>query len=545
LNGGSGGSSGKSGRGFAIGANGKAIDTSQKDQSKSDIFTSGAINLQSRNPSKVASDFMTDNDDIEMGESREEKLERERKKQQKILEKLRKKDSKKAKKAAKKKKKRRKVGGDESSEDEGVEGGGGSSNSLLANLEATAVGNDIKKRRRQDDGDDAAMDDKDKTSAAAANGEKEDEMIEKRKRFDKIMEKGKARTDKAFNSSKPLIPSKSMAGHDGDGDGDDDDAFLNAALAKARRLKRLKELSGAGGNANGGGGTVKREDAVVQAVAKLKQEEEVAAKATESEEAEKGGITFEFDEMQEFTRALRAREDQAKRTGKDGKGERSRRGVKAIVPGSKDATSEGSVKDESTNADTSMSKAQKDEVKVEDVDMEELAQGMEEEDNEEDETSGAFGTTAESAGVGRGMSSFLSMLNQTGEIKKHATKEEMRGRAKDKRTYEDYEQLDLQKVVNVDTNNAHEKDVELANREIKLEYRDDFGRLLTRKEAYRDMCYQFHGHGSSKKNQERRLKQIEREREEASMASRGGVGTLGSLKATQKATGKAFVVHKT
>ena len=143
------------------------------------------------------------------------------------------------------------------------------------------------------------------------------------------------------------------------------------------------------------------------------------------------------------------------------------------------------------------------------------------------------------------MSNFLSMLNQTGEIKKHATKEEMRGRAKDKRTYEDYEQLDLQKVVNVDTNNAHEKDVELANREIKLEYRDDFGRLLTRKEAYRDMCYQFHGHGSSKKNQERRLKQIEREREEASMASRGGVGTLGSLKATQKATGKAFVVHKT
>ena len=93
----------------------------------------------------------------------------------------------------------------------------------------------------------------------------------------------------------------------------------------------------------------------------------------------------------------------------------------------------------------------------------------------------------------------------------------------------------------------NEKDKEFANREIKLEYRDEHGRLLTRKEAYRQMCYQFHGHGSSKKNEERRLKQIARERAEAAAASRhqGGKGTLGALQATQEATGKAFVVHKT
>ena len=78
--------------------------------------------------------------------------------------------------------------------------------------------------------------------------------------------------------------------------------------------------------------------------------------------------------------------------------------------------------------------------------------------------------------------------------------------------------------------------------------------MLTRKEAYCDMSYQFHGHGSSKKNQEHRLKQIEREQMEYSKsmanAASGGVGggrvgTLGMLKATQKATGKSFIIHKT
>lgn len=73
---------------------------------------------------------------------------------------------------------------------------------------------------------------------------------------------------------------------------------------------------------------------------------------------------------------------------------------------------------------------------------------------------------------------------------------ELRGRAKDERNYEDYQELDLKKVVKLDTNmNRPDKDIEYANKEVKLEYRDDFGRLLTRKEAFRQLCYQFHGHG--------------------------------------------------
>ena len=184
-----------------------------------------------------------------------------------------------------------------------------------------------------------------------------------------------------------------------------------------------------------------------------------------------------------------------------------------------------------------------------------------------------FGTTGSTKPVGRGLASVLSMLKHTGEITgKNAGREEMRGRAKDKRTYEDYAPLDLKEVVKIQQHSKngpvpHEKDLEFANREISLEYRDEHGRLLTRKEAYRNLCYAFHGYGSSKKNQDRKLKQIERERGENSTVSKmlgetsvtnsnssttnrqgskgNGQGTFGALKATQRATGKAFVVHKT
>mmetsp|Transcript_5887 Transcript_5887/g.8855 ORF Transcript_5887/g.8855 Transcript_5887/m.8855 type:complete len:705 (-) Transcript_5887:1366-3480(-) len=520
--GGSGGNGTNKSRGFAIGANGKAQSTNDETNKKNDLFSSlsgGAVSLESRYGSTtIASDFMTHDDD-NSGETKEEKLEKERAKQMKMLEKMRKKNKKMMKKKDKKKKKRRvQSDDDDSDEEEGAGVGGG--NSLMASLEATAV--DVKsegngrKRRRNDDG---SMDTEKTTDGDT------DEIATKKDRFDQIMEKGKMRTEKAFQKSAP--PSSTSA----DEDNADDDAFLNAALAKARRLKRLKDMNGGATSK-----TAKIEDAVVNAVEKIKQEEASAnakENGTEAPKSSSGGLTFEFDEMQEFTRALRAREDQAKRAAPV----RSR-GVQLST-----VKKEVVVKKEEMNDGATA------EPVVEDVDMEEMAQEMVEEgnDNNDEDDNQAFGSTAGNSGVGRGMSGFLSLLKQTGEIK-NSGKEEMRGRAKDKRTYEDYDNLDLKQVVKINSRNAQEKDIEFANREIKLEYRDDHGRLLTRKEAYRNMCYQFHGHGSSKKNEERRQKLIEREQQESKLASRqgeGSVGTLGALKATQKATGKAFIVHKT
>ena len=509
----------KAGKGFALGQDGKAlIDTQTK---KQDLFSSlagNAISLESRYGKTIASDFISAD---EMNTDVSEQAEKEKKRQMKLLEKMRKKDKKRAKKE--KKRNKRSTTLDES-EDEDENGGlgndiGVSGGSLLESLEATAVKQEMRKKRRRDGGVLDTGDVANGDIAPDGGEEPTDEQIlkERRSKFDRIMEKGKARTDRAFQSSTPPNNEKTVAMEAPD---EEDDAFLNAALSKARRIQRLKELNG--GSAQSKVKTEKGEDAVLKAMEDMKK---VEATAVPSHTVSSGGITFENDEMQEFTRALRARADQVKRAP-----EKSR-GVTVVA---------------STKKKESVNIKQEEDGVVEDVDMEELANEMQENEDNTTEEQGGFDATAGTAPIGRGMSNFLSFLKQTGEIKQHATREEMRGRAKDKRTYEDYDHLNLQQVVKINTDNAQQKDIELANREIKLEYRDEHGRLLTRKEAYREMCYQFHGHGASKKNQERKLKQIEREREEAQLASRQGkIGTLGALKATQKATGKAFIIHKT
>ena len=47
--------------------------------------------------------------------------------------------------------------------------------------------------------------------------------------------------------------------------------------------------------------------------------------------------------------------------------------------------------------------------------------------------------------------------------------------------------------------------------DVKLEYIDDSGRLLSQKEAFRYLSHRFHGKGSGKKKTEKRGKKIEEE----------------------------------
>ncbi len=311
----------------------------------------------------------------------------------------------------------------------------------------------------------------------------------------------------------------------------DDDAFLCAALSKARRLRRLKDLSSKmKSNSAGSEVDAKGADAVVRALNRSKQESHENNATNDGNVGRK--ITFELGTTSEFTRALLARPSSEKKTGESH--------VQSNLITGKDiqsVISNGERKDVSATIDSYGN---------ENVEtLEDLAVHM----KEDQDDLGAFGSTGSTVGVGRGLSAVLDMLKHTGEISgKTGGKEEMRGRAKDERTYEDYKPLNLDKVVKIDTtgiNGApHHKDIELAKREVKLEYRDEHGRLLTRKEAYRQLCYQFHGHGSSKKKEEKRLQQIEREQAERSASSRSLTGTLGAQKATQKATGKAFVVRR-
>ena len=412
-----------------------------------------------------------------------------------------KKDMKFKKKKSKKEKKNKRITDVEETDDE-EEGQQIPKGSILDELERTATVS-VKKRKRRSDGND----DDPNEAIGVSDANALDDAHKRRARFDEIMEKGNEQTAKAF---KPPVKETELSSTLDDEEPDDN--FLNEALAKARRLRKLRELSGPKGA-----------DAVAQAVLESKVNAEELNQMTNN-----GGVSFTVDETREFSRALRARENQEER-------QKAKKQLKT-----------------SQIIDENKTKRPKEDMKMEDKtgeeqpeDMAELAKQIKEDD--EDHTGIGIDGTAAVAPVGRGMAGVLSMLRHTGEISgRNAGREELRGRAKDERTYEDYAPLDLKAVVRIGQG-ATDKDRELASREIKLDYRDEHGRLLTRKEAYRNLCYQFHGHGSSAKNEERRLRQIEREQAEARIASRQatGAGSLGALRATQKATGKAFVVHKT
>ena len=510
----------KTGRGFRIGSQTKASeDDSQTDFDK--VMKGKAISLVWKED-VVSGDYMTI----------EEELEEKRKKKSKKETKFKKK------KKSKKKRRRAEIDEDEDEERatnatiaaEGIK----SDANLLSKLESTADSNQsssLQKRRRIDD----AEDDEEPPSfsnVSSLNAEKNlsRQPQTKRTNYDKIMEKGNERTNKAFNTDMDVVKREDPSTMDEE----PDDSFLNAALAKARRLNRLREMNKSDKVSPTGA------DAVAKAV------KSTSVKSENSKQS--SGISFSIDDTREFSRAIRARTQQKERNSNKQTKDNS---AHAIMP-TKDeektiAQTTGEVADtlikqEATEDDVEM--------EVEEEDIKELAKQVKEDTSVQ---YGYDGSTADSSGVGRGLSSFVSMLKTTGEITgKHGGKEELRGRAKDERNYDNYEPLDLSKVVTIGKN-ANSKDQELATREIKLEYRDKHGRLLTQKEAYRDLCYQFHGHGASTRKEEKRLKQITREQAEARMASgqlsaaRDGTtaGTLGALKATQKATGKAFIVHKT
>jgi U4/U6.U5 tri-snRNP-associated protein 1 len=464
-------------------------------QPGSDLFASyegRGISLEPAQADVTASDFLTAEEDTAMLKNGNK----------------RKKDAKFKKKKKKEKKNHRKKDLEDKQEEPATSKG------FLDELEATAVKKERpskRNRRRADSETDAPAPDSEMTDANEEDAVMgEEDTAKKRARFEATMAKGNARTAEAFKVITTSTPTAV--------DDEPDDAFLNAALAKARRLRRLKEMSTKETN---------RGAAVAQALQKSREE----SRPEESSEA--GGVTFAVDDTREFTRALQARAEQAERQ----QAKKAKAMAKKIVSTTVAKKPEARVEaiDEQMPDD-----------KDEEGDIADLAKEIKEDDVDFE------GTTANTVSVGRGLSNVLSLLRQTGEITgKNAGKEELRGRSKDERNYENYEALDLSKVVKIGPN-ATDKDKELASREVKLEYRDSHGRLLTTKEAWRNLCYDFHGHGSSLKNQERKLRQIAREQAEARLASSQvandsdkPAGSLGALKATQRATGKAFVVHKT
>lgn len=79
---------------------------------------------------------------------------------------------------------------------------------------------------------------------------------------------------------------------------------------------------------------------------------------------------------------------------------------------------------------------------------------------------------------------------------------------------------------------------------VKLEYKDEFGREMNAKEAFKYLSHQFHGKGSGKAKTEKRLKRIDEERKreaKSALQGTGEEGMVGGLREKGKMKGQAGV----
>merc|ERR1740121_390268 len=78
--------------------------------------------------------------------------------------------------------------------------------------------------------------------------------------------------------------------------------------------------------------------------------------------------------------------------------------------------------------------------------------------------------------------------------------------------------------------------------DIKLEYRDDFGRVQTPKEAFRAISWKFHGKVPGRKNMERRILRLENEMRLKSLDPLTQLPTLKALRHVQVQDAKPYMV---
>eukprot|EP00271_Cylindrocystis_brebissonii_P001364 TRINITY_DN11638_c0_g1_i1.p1 TRINITY_DN11638_c0_g1~~TRINITY_DN11638_c0_g1_i1.p1 ORF type:complete len:980 (-),score=335.16 TRINITY_DN11638_c0_g1_i1:476-3415(-) len=147
--------------------------------------------------------------------------------------------------------------------------------------------------------------------------------------------------------------------------------------------------------------------------------------------------------------------------------------------------------------------------------------GGDDEDDEEDEKE----VLAERS-VGTGLAGALSLLRDRGALAKDP---EWGGRNMDKKK---------SKLVGITDSVAPP-----GQREIRIDRRDEFGRELTPKEAFRQLSHKFHGKGPGKMKQEKRIKQYMEELELKKMASGDTPNmSLGKMLDVQAQTSAPYVV---
>jgi U4/U6.U5 tri-snRNP-associated protein 1 len=77
--------------------------------------------------------------------------------------------------------------------------------------------------------------------------------------------------------------------------------------------------------------------------------------------------------------------------------------------------------------------------------------------------------------------------------------------------------------------------------DVKLSYKDEFGREMTQKEAFKHLSHQFHGKGSGKAKTEKRLKKIDDEKKREAVSSLNASATENAVQSAAKRSKQAGV----
>lgn len=149
------------------------------------------------------------------------------------------------------------------------------------------------------------------------------------------------------------------------------------------------------------------------------------------------------------------------------------------------------------------------------------------------DTGGAMG---EERSIGAGLAGALAFLKDRGELKQPV---EWAGRMNDSR--DSYFTKAMGGYQDVYTGGRTEDKLAL-DVEVALTKKDKFGRTLTPKEAFRQLCHEFHGIKPSKNTNEKRAKQVARELAQRKAATGPVGGTVAGLKAVQEAASTPYMV---
>ncbi|KAK2452605.1 SART-1 family protein DOT2 [Trifolium repens] len=265
---------------------------------------------------------------------------------------------------------------------------------------------------------------------------------------------------KADEASKLLRPEQSLNVKTGEEDETpvfaDDDEDLRKSLEKARRLALKKqEEKGASGP-----------QAIALLASSNPSNETVDDQNSTAGESRENKVVF--TEMEEFVWGLHIDEEARKPEGED-----------VFMHDDEDANVPVEEKKDEAGGWTEVKETEKDE-----------------QPNSEDKEDIVPDETIHEVAVGKGLSGALKLLKDRGTLKESI---EWGGRNMDKKK---------SKLVGI----VEDEGKEAPNKkEIHIERTDEFGRILTPKEAFRIISHKFHGKGPGKMKQEKRMKQFHEE----------------------------------